>query len=99
MQHLLSASRIIMKVAPLAIFCAASTLLLGACASTFADRLRAHPYCVDRSGIMQFKIDDCVERTHGHREAMNECLASENVPQFRISRLDECVESSQNQGY
>ena len=82
----------------LAIFAlAAPPLLLSGCAEGFAESLRGHPYCVDRAGVMQFKVDDCFERTHGHREAMDECLIDSRVPPARLATLDRCVESAQNQ--
>ena len=81
----------------LVIFALAASPLLSGCAESFADSLRRHPYCVDRAGIMQFKLDDCIERTHGHREGMDECLTDEHVPPARLAALDRCIESAQNQ--
>lgn len=90
-----SASRLKLTLVIFAL--AASPLLLSGCANTFGDSLRRHPYCVDRAGVMQFTVDDCFERTHGHREGMNEGLTDEGVPAARLATLNRCVEAAQNQ--
>ena len=70
------------------------------CFESFGDKLREHQGCVGAAQIARAKADFCMNDSSGHRRDFNSCLSAQGVPDFKIDRLDECVESEEHhRGY
>ena len=60
---------------------------------TFVEKLRARPECVTQAQIARGKADFCMTASNGHRRDFNACISAQGVPDFKINRLDACVEA------
>ncbi|MGH7836303.1 MAG: hypothetical protein ACREQC_00605 [Candidatus Binataceae bacterium] len=68
------------------------------CFESFVHKVREHQDCVGQAQIAQAKADFCMTDSNGHRRDFNACLSAQSVPDFKINRLDACVESAGHYG-
>jgi hypothetical protein len=61
---------------------------------TYLEEVRRRPECISRAQIAQNKADFCMTDSNGHRSDFNSCLSAQGVPDFRINRLQACVEAA-----
>ncbi|HLW69187.1 MAG TPA: hypothetical protein VKS22_01055 [Candidatus Binataceae bacterium] len=60
----------------------------------FVEKLRRRPECVASAQVPKGKVDFCMTDSNGHRRDFNACISAQGVPDFKIERLDACVEAS-----